>query len=90
MTLLDVAEHFGESVGGDRIMIRQKFRQPDLAAMAVIARENLNRIFADWKRRKLVSLFGAQLGINLNVVSRFIASATYAVIRVILALTGNT
>ena len=68
----------------------QKFRQPDLAAMAVIARENLSRIFADWKRRKLVSLFGAQLGINLNVVSRFIASATYAVIRVILALTGNT
>ena len=56
VTLLDLAEHFGQSVGGDRIMIRHKFRQPDLAAMAGIARENLNRIFADWKRRKLVSL----------------------------------
>jgi CRP-like cAMP-binding protein len=55
VTLLDLAEHFGESVGGDRIMIRHKFRQPDLAAMAGIARENLNRIFADWRRRKLVS-----------------------------------
>jgi CRP/FNR family cyclic AMP-dependent transcriptional regulator len=55
VTLLDLAEHFGQSVGGDRIMIRHKFRQPDLAAMAGIARENLNRIFADWKRRKLIS-----------------------------------
>jgi len=55
VTLLDLAEHFGQSVGGDRIMIRHKFRQPDLAAMAGIARENLNRILADWKRRKLVT-----------------------------------
>ncbi len=53
--LLDLAEHFGEGVGGDRILIRQKFRQPDLAAMAGIARENVNRILADWKRRNLVS-----------------------------------
>src|SRR6516164_4713005 len=44
VTLLELAEHFGESVGEDRIMIRQKFKQPDLAAMAGIARENLNRI----------------------------------------------
>ena len=55
VTLLELAEHFGESVGEDRIMIRQKFSQPDLAAMAGIARENVNRILADWKRRKLVS-----------------------------------
>ena len=38
----------------------------------------------------ILSILGAQLGINLSVVSRFIAGATYAVIRVILALTGNT
>jgi CRP-like cAMP-binding protein len=55
VTLLELAEHFGENVGQDRIMIRQKFKQPDLAAMAGIARENLNRILTDWKRRKLVS-----------------------------------
>ena len=36
-------------------MIRQKFGQLDLAAMAGIARENVNRILADWKRRKLIS-----------------------------------
>jgi len=55
LTLIELAEHFGESVGGDRIMIRQKFGQLDLAAMAGIARENVNRILADWKRRKLIS-----------------------------------
>jgi CRP/FNR family transcriptional regulator, cyclic AMP receptor protein len=55
LILVELAEHFGESVGGDRIMIRQKFGQLDLAAMAGIARENVNRILADWKRRKLIS-----------------------------------
>ena len=54
-TLIELAKHFGESVGGGRIMIRQKFGQSDLAAMAGIARENVNRILADWKRRKLIS-----------------------------------
>ena len=54
-TLLELAEHFGEDVGAGRIVIRQKFGQSDLAAMAGIARENVNRILADWKRRKLVS-----------------------------------
>jgi Zn-dependent protease len=38
----------------------------------------------------IVPIFGAQLGINLGLVSRFLASATYTVIRIILALTGNT
>jgi Zn-dependent protease len=38
----------------------------------------------------ILPILGAQIGINLSVVSRFIAGATYAVIRVILALTGNT
>ena len=55
LTLIDLAEHFGESVGGGRIMIRHKFGQSDLAAMAGIARENVNRILADLKRRKLIS-----------------------------------
>ena len=55
LTLVELAEHFGESVGGGRIMIRQKFGQSDLAAMAGIARENVNRILADWRRRKVIS-----------------------------------
>ena len=49
----------------------------------------------DWRSSTVGLIFilpilGAQLGINLSVVSQFITSATYAVIRVILALTGNT
>ncbi len=55
LTLLELAEHFGEDVGAGRIIIRQKFSQSDLAAMAGIARENVNRILAHWKRRKMVS-----------------------------------
>jgi CRP/FNR family cyclic AMP-dependent transcriptional regulator len=55
MTLLELADHFGDDVGAGRIVIRHKFGQGELAAMAGIARENVNRILADWKRKKLVS-----------------------------------
>jgi hypothetical protein len=54
-TLLELAEHFGEDVGSGRIVIHQKIRQSDLAALAGIARETVNRILNDWKRHKLVS-----------------------------------
>jgi CRP/FNR family transcriptional regulator, cyclic AMP receptor protein len=54
-TLLELAHDFGQDVGSGRIVIHQKIGQSDLAAMAGMARENLNRILNDWKRRKLVS-----------------------------------
>jgi CRP/FNR family transcriptional regulator, cyclic AMP receptor protein len=54
-TLLELAQEFGHDVGAGRIVIRQKIGQSDLAAMAGIARESVNRILNDWKRRKLVS-----------------------------------
>ena len=54
-TLLELAQEFGQDVGSGRIVIHQKIGQTDLAAMAGIARESLNRILNDWKRRKLVS-----------------------------------
>jgi Zn-dependent protease len=38
----------------------------------------------------VLPILGTQLGINLNVVSRVIATATYAVIKVILVLTYNS
>jgi CRP/FNR family transcriptional regulator, cyclic AMP receptor protein len=53
--LLDLAHDFGKDVGSDRIVIRQKIGQSDLAAMVGISRESVNRILNDWKRRKLVS-----------------------------------
>jgi len=54
-TLLELAEHFGQEVEPGRVVIRQKIRQIDLAAMAGIARESVTRIVNDWQRRKLLS-----------------------------------
>ena len=53
--LLSLAEAFGKDVGSGRILIHQKISQSDLAAMAGIARENLNRILRDWTRGSIVS-----------------------------------
>ena len=58
-TLLELAEEFGEDLGPGRTIIRQKIGQRDLAAMAGISREHVNRILCDWKRRRLISwLYG--------------------------------
>ena len=54
-TLLELAQKFGQDVGPGRIVIHQKIGQKDIAAMAGIARETVNRILSDWKRRKLIS-----------------------------------
>lgn len=53
--LVDLADAFGEDVGGKRILIRQKISQSDVAAMAGIARENVSRILNEWIREKLLS-----------------------------------
>src|SRR6516225_5427252 len=53
--LLSLSDAFGKDVGSGRILIRQKFSQSDLAAIAGIARENCSRILQDWARRSLVS-----------------------------------
>jgi CRP/FNR family transcriptional regulator, cyclic AMP receptor protein len=53
--LLELAEAFGQNVGGKRVVIRQKVSQSDLAAMAGIARENVSRIMNDWIRQKTVT-----------------------------------
>ncbi len=53
--LIDLADAFGEDVGGKRVLIRQKISQSDVAAMAGIARENVSRILNEWIREKLLS-----------------------------------
>jgi len=53
--LLSLSDAFGKEIGSGRVLIRQKFSQSDLAAMAGIARENCSRILQDWTRRSLVS-----------------------------------
>src|SRR6266513_3055555 len=42
--LLSLSDAFGKEIGSGRVLIRQKFSQSDLAAMAGIARENCSRI----------------------------------------------
>jgi CRP-like cAMP-binding protein len=54
-TLLELAQEFGRDVGSGRILIHQKICQADVAAMAGVSREHVNRILNDWKRRQLVS-----------------------------------
>ena len=54
-TMLELAGHFGQEVGPGRIVIRQKIKQNDLAAMAGIARENVTRVLNDWERHKVLS-----------------------------------
>ena len=53
--LLSLAEAFGKDVGNERILIRQKVSQSDLAAMAGIARENVSRVLKDWSEHGVVS-----------------------------------
>jgi CRP-like cAMP-binding protein len=53
--LFGLAESIGRDVGGDRVVIRQKVSQSDLAAMAGIAREKVSRILNDWMRKRYLS-----------------------------------
>ncbi len=54
-SLLDLAEAFGEDIGGARTLVRQKITQGDVAAMAGIARENVSRVLNAWMRAKILS-----------------------------------
>src|SRR6516164_6033114 len=54
-TLLELAQEFGRDVGYGRIVIQQKICQTDVAAMAGVSREHVNRTLNDWKRRQLVN-----------------------------------
>jgi CRP-like cAMP-binding protein len=54
-TLLELAQEFGRDVGSERVVIHQKISQADVAAMAGVSREHVNRVLNDWKRRQLVS-----------------------------------
>jgi CRP-like cAMP-binding protein len=53
--LLELAKVLGEENDSGQVLIRHKIKQSDLAVMAGIARENVNRALSDWKRRKVVS-----------------------------------
>ena len=65
-TLLELADHFGREVGSDRVIVRHKIGQSDLAAMTGIARENLSRILKDWERRKIVIACRVTIALRRN------------------------
>jgi CRP-like cAMP-binding protein len=52
--LLELAKVLGEEDASGHVLIRHKIKQTDLAVMAGIARENVNRALSDWKRHKVV------------------------------------
>jgi CRP/FNR family transcriptional regulator len=53
--LLQFAKHLGEPTATpDQLVIRDKLRQEDLAALADVARENVSRILSEWRKRKLI------------------------------------
>jgi CRP-like cAMP-binding protein len=66
--LLNLADAFGRDVGGGRIVIRQKFGQSDLGAMAGIARETVSRVVNDWKRDAVISRISAYYCIEKRAV----------------------
>jgi CRP/FNR family cyclic AMP-dependent transcriptional regulator len=53
--LLDLAEYVGQEGGHGEILLRHRFSQSDLAAMAGVARENVSRTLSEWRRRELVT-----------------------------------
>jgi CRP-like cAMP-binding protein len=53
---LELAEHLGQKDGSGLVTINHKISQKELAAIAGIARENVSRTLAAWKRRKMVGL----------------------------------
>ena len=52
--LLELAELVGKPSGRGRVVLDEKISQVDLAAMAGVARENVNRVLGEWRRRNLV------------------------------------
>src|SRR5262245_27335531 len=53
--LLALAKDLGEETGAGGMRIPCTISQRDLAAMAGVARENANRVLAEWERREIVT-----------------------------------
>jgi hypothetical protein len=63
-------------------------RRSNAVAAPLAALEPLRDAYPDWSLL-ILPLLGAQLGVDLRVVSQPIANATDSIIGVILQLTGN-
>jgi len=71
--LVELAEHVGEDAGEGRIVLDHSVRRGDLAAMAGVARENVSRVFNDFRKRKLVTLRSNRICLNdISAIERMI------------------
>ncbi|MGZ5869745.1 MAG: Crp/Fnr family transcriptional regulator [Croceibacterium sp.] len=53
--LLQFAKHLGEPTDRpEHLLVRQRIRQDDLAALADVARENVSRLLGEWTKRKII------------------------------------
>jgi CRP/FNR family transcriptional regulator len=53
--LLQFAKYLGEpTTTPDRLVIRHRLRQEDLAALADVARESASRILSEWRKREII------------------------------------
>lgn len=55
-TLLRLADYLGKALDAQRIVIDHHFTQNDIAAMAGLARESVNRTMTEWRRAGVVDL----------------------------------
>jgi len=53
--LLTIADSLGEALERDEVLIPKMMAQKELAAMAGVARENVNRILRDWEQQNLLT-----------------------------------
>jgi CRP/FNR family transcriptional regulator len=53
--LLELAENLGKETGFGETVIENMVSQKELAAMAGVARENVNRVLSEWKRNNIIS-----------------------------------
>ncbi len=53
--LIVLADALGKDAGGGRVVINHKLNQSELAAMAGISRENVNRILKEWLAEGLIT-----------------------------------
>lgn len=62
--LLELAQQAGEDAGDGHVVIDLTVSQADLAAMAGVARENVSRVFSDFRKHKVVAVL--RQGIRLD------------------------
>jgi CRP/FNR family cyclic AMP-dependent transcriptional regulator len=62
--LLEIADNWGTHTDSGAMAVHGMISQRELAAIAGVARENVNRVLSEWKRSKIISLSDHTLHIH--------------------------